>query len=177
MMFNYHAHLPKIRKSEAGFSVLETVVVCLIIATILAFALPNFINAVRAYRLKNAADHIAERAAAVRALAMTKNKNVTFSFNNTTKQYGFDFTGTNGDGVPDTIDPDEVAAGVPLSNYFYETLPDDITTTFPDNAPIKATFNSRGELPIGATEQLITLQSYGKSIKVRINLRGKISVE
>ncbi len=161
----------------AGFSMIETVVVCLIIATIIAFALPNISNSIKAYRLRNTADHMAERAAAVRALAMAKNKNVTFSFNNSTNQYGFDFTGTNGDGTPDTIDPDEQAAGVPLTSYFFETLPDGVTATFPNNLPIKVTFNSRGELPIGAAEQLITLQSSGRTVKVRINLRGKISVE
>ena len=128
----------------------------------------------KAYRLKNAADHMAERASAVRALAMAKNKNVTFSFNNTTTQFGFDF---DADGTPDTIDPDEQAAGVPLTGYFYESLPEGVTATFPDNAPIKVTFNSRGELPIGAAEQLITLQNSGKTVKVRVNLRGKISVE
>lgn len=155
----------------------ETVVVCLIIATVIAFALPNINNSIKAYRLRNTADHIAERAAAVRALAMAKNKNVTFSLNNTTNQYGFDFNAPNGDGTPDTIDPDEQAAGVPLTNYFFETLPSWVTASFPSSAPIKVTFNSRGELPIGATEQLITLQSSGKTVKVRINLRGKISVE
>jgi type II secretory pathway pseudopilin PulG len=160
--------------SEAGFSLIEGVIVCLTIATILAFALPNINNAIKAYRLRNAADHLAERASAVRALAMAKNKNVTFSFNNSTGQYGFDF---DADGAPDTIDPDEQAAGVPLTSYFYESLPEGVTATFPGNAPIKVTFNSRGELPIGASEQLITLQNSGKTVKVRVNLRGKISVE
>lgn len=165
---------------EMGFSMIEAAIVCLTIATILAFVLPNVNNSLKAYRLKNAADHMAERASGVRALAMAKNKNVTFSFNNTSKQFGFDFPpvgATEGDGVPDTIDPDEQAAGVPLSNYFLETLPEGVTATFPNNAPIKVTFNSRGELPIGATEQLITLQSFGRTVNVRINLRGKISVE
>lgn len=152
----------------------ETVVVCLIIATVIAFALPNINNSIKAYRLRNTADHMAERAAAVRALAMAKNKNVTFSLNNTTTQYGFDF---NADGTPDTIDPDEQAAGLPLTPYFFEALPSEVTASFPTNAPISVAFNSRGELPIGATEQVITLQSSGKTVKVRINLRGKISVE
>jgi type II secretory pathway pseudopilin PulG len=162
------------KNKQLGFSMVETVVVCLIIATVIAFALPNINNSIKAYRLKNTADHMAERASAVRALAMAKNKNVTFSLNNSTNQYGFDF---NNDGTPDTIDPDEQAAGVPLTSYFFETLPTGVTASYPSNAPIKVTFNSRGELPIGATEQLITLTSSGKTIKVRINLRGKISVE
>jgi hypothetical protein len=174
-MFDKRFHPTKFKgNSELGFSMIEAAIVCLTIVTILAFALPNINNAVKAYRLKNAADHMAERAAAVRALAMAKNKNVTFSFNNTTTQFGFDF---NVDGAPDTIDPDEQAAGVPLTSYFYESLPEGVTATFPGNAPIKVTFNSRGELPIGDSEQLITLQNSGKTVKVRINLRGKISVE
>ncbi len=174
-MFDKRFHPTKFKSnSELGFSIMEAAIVCLTIVTILAFALPNINNAVKAYRLKNAADHMAERAAAVRALAMAKNKNVTFSFNNSTTQFGFDF---NIDGTPDTIDPDEQAAGVPLTSYFYGSLPEGVTANFPGNAPIKVTFNSRGELPIGDSEQLITLQNSGKTVKVRINLRGKISVE
>jgi Tfp pilus assembly protein FimT len=157
---------------EDGLTVVESTVVLLVIAIILAFALPAVSTSIKAYNLRSSANHMAERIAAVRALAMAKNENVTFSFNDDTGQYGFDFTGTTGDGVPDTTDPDD-----PSINYYSETLPSDITAVFPDNNPIKVTFNSRGEMPIGSTERALVIQSSGKSATVRVNLRGKVSVE
>jgi prepilin-type N-terminal cleavage/methylation domain-containing protein len=160
------------RVSEAGFSMIEILVVVLIIATVLAFTVPMAANSIRAYNLRSAADHMAERIAAVRALAMAKNRNVTFSLNDSSLKYGFDFDGTEGDGVPDISDPDDTS-----TLYNVETLREGLTTTFPDGDPIKVTFNSRGELPIGDTEQAIVLQYSGRSVTVRVNLRGKISVE
>lgn len=157
------------RLAESGMSLIEVMVVILLATILLTFAIPNINTAIRGYKLRNAADHMAERLSAVRALAMAKNKSVTFAFNNTAKNYGFDF---NSDGVPDTTDADE-----PTIRYNFETLSSDLTAEFPGNAPIKVTFNSRGELPIGATEQVIALKAYTKSIRVRVNLRGKISVE
>lgn len=164
-----------VRKSEDGISIVETAIVALIIAIVLAFALPAIANSIRAYNLRSAANHLAERISAVRALAMAKNKNVTFSFNNSSGLYGYDFTGTAGDGVPDTVDPDDPDE---LSvSYYTEGLPGGVTTTFPGNTPIKITFNSRGELPIGSTAQSIVLTSYSKTVTVLVNLRGKVSVQ
>ena len=151
---------------------LEVTAVVLLVALILAIALPTVSTAIRAYNLRSAANHMAARLSAVRALAIAKNRNVTFSFNNSTKLYGFDFTGTEGDGVPDTVDPDD-----PSASYYSETLPSGITATFPDNAPIKVTFSSRGELPIGGTEKNIVINSGSKSLTVSINLRGRIYVQ
>ena len=160
------------RMSEAGLTMVEISVTVLIIATVLTFALPMANNSIRAYRLRNAGDHMAERIAAVRALAMSKNRNVTFSFNNASEQFGFDFDGADGDGIPDASDPDDAS-----SVYLVESLPGSITPTFPNNEPIKVTFNSRGEMPIGMTEQAIVLHSGSRSLTVRVNLRGKVSVE
>jgi Tfp pilus assembly protein FimT len=160
------------RDEEAGVSLVEAVVVFLVIAIVLAFALPALSRSIKAYNLRSAATHMAERITAVRALAMNKNKNVTFSFNNTSGFYGFDFTGVEGDGTPDVTDPDD-----PLVSHYPETLPGEITATFPNDEPIKVTFNSRGEMPIGSVDQAIVLQSNGRSVTVRVNLRGKVSVE
>lgn len=160
------------RLGDAGMTMIEITVTVLIIATVLAFALPMASNAIRGYNLRSAADHMAERLAAVRALAMAKNRNVTFSLNNSSLEYGFDFDGTEGDGVPDRSDPDN-----PSTFYNLETLPSGIAATFPNDESIRITFNSRGEMPIGNTEQAIVLQSSGRAITVRVNLRGKVSVE
>jgi prepilin-type N-terminal cleavage/methylation domain-containing protein len=157
---------------EAGLTLIEISVVVLIIAIILAFAFPVASNTIRAYNLRSAADHLAERLAGVRALALAKNKNVTFSFNNSSGKYGFDFTGTDGDGVPDTTDPED-----PTINYNLTALPNGITATFPGGNPIKVTFNSRGELPIGSTEKHISISNGRGSMSVQVNLRGKIAVQ
>jgi Tfp pilus assembly protein FimT len=145
----------------------------MIIATVVAFALPMVSGAVKAYNLRSASNHLAERINAVRALAIAKNRSLTFSFNNVSGRYGFDFDLPNGDGIPDTSDPDDPEMGT----YYWEILPNSVQAVFPGGTPIKITFNSRGELPIGAAAQTITLQSYGKTAQVVVNLRGKISVQ
>jgi Tfp pilus assembly protein FimT len=150
----------------------EIAIVVLVIAIVLAFAIPVASNSIMAYNLRSAADHMAERIAAVRALAMAKNRNITFSFNDSSGLYGFDFTGAEGDGVPDQTDPDD-----PTVSYYWESLPNGVKGTFPGNAPIKVTFNSRGEMPIGKTEQTIVLSAGSRTITVRVNLRGRITVE
>lgn len=155
---------------DAGVSIFEVMMVTLVIAIVTAFTLPAVAGAIRAYNLRSAADHIAERMSAVRALAMAKNRNVTFAFNNNTGRYGFDF---DGDGIPDTSDPDDPLQG----GFYWGTLPDGVVATFPGGNPITITFNSRGELPIGAVAQSVVLQSSGKSATVSVNLRGRISVQ
>ena len=84
------------RSGERGISLIEGVVVFCVIAIVLAFAIPAMSRSIKAYNLRSAANHIAERMTAVRALAMSKNRNVTFSFNSETRRYGFDFTGPTG---------------------------------------------------------------------------------
>jgi len=158
--------------TERGVSLIEGVVVFCVVAIVLGFAIPAMSRSIKAYNLRSAANHIAERMTAVRALAMAKNRNVTFSFNRETRRYGFDFTGPEGDGVPDTTDPDD-----PTMSYYFETLQSDITAAFPNNQSIKITFNSRGEMPIGSAEQSVGLQSHGGKAEVRVNLRGRITVE
>ena len=171
-MVNNATRLNDRTSGERGVSLIEGVVVFSVIAVVLAFAIPAMSRSIRAYNLRSAANHIAERLTAVRALAMAKNRNVTFSFNSETRRYGFDFTGTEGDGVPDTIDPTD-----PTISYYFETLTDDISAVFPNNQSIRITFNSRGEMPIGSAEQSVGLQSHGGKAEVRVNLRGRITVE
>src|SRR5215510_3513554 len=96
--------------SEAGVSIVEVAIVALIIAIVMAFTLPMVNGAIRAYNLRSAADHLAERISAVRALAMAKNRNLTFSFNNASGRYGFDFD-LPPDGIPDTSDPVDPTLG------------------------------------------------------------------
>lgn len=158
------------RAGERGTSIVEIAVVIMILAVLTAMALPVVANSIRSYNLRSAADHLAERISAVRALAMAKNKTIAFVFNNASGQYGFDF---GVDNIPETFDPEFPLEG----GYYWGTLPDGVTAVFPDGNPIRITFNSRGELPIGAVPQNIVLQSSGKSATVNVNLRGRISVQ
>lgn len=158
------------RAGQEGKSLVEIAVVVMIMAVATAIALPAVANSIRTYNLRSAADHLAERMTAVRALAMSKNKTVRFVFNNESRRYGFDF---NNDGVPDSWDPE----APDLGGYYWGVLPDGITTTFPGGAPITIDFNSRGELPIGALAQNVVLASFGRTVTVSVNLRGKIGVQ
>lgn len=160
------------RRSEAGMSLVEIVIIGMIIASVMALAIPSVSTAIRSYNVRSAAAHLAERMSAVRALAMAKNKSVTFSYNSTSKSFGFDFTGAEGDGVPDASDPDDAD-----SSYLVEKLGSGMEVTFPGNADIKVTFNSRGELPIGSAEKSVVIVNGGKSATVRANLRGKVWIE
>jgi len=155
---------------EDGKSLVEIAIVVMIMAVATAMALPAVANSIRSYNLRSAADHLAERMSAVRALAMSQNRTVAFVFDNASGRYGFDF---GVDNIPDTTDPDNPGAG----NYYWGTLPNGITAVFPDGNPIRISFNSRGELPIGAVAQNIVLQSSGKSATVNVNLRGRITVQ
>lgn len=158
------------RAREEGTSLVEIAVVIMILAVVTAMALPAVANSIRSYNLRSAANHLAERISAVRALAMAQNRTIAFVFNNGSGQYGFDF---GVDNIPDQWDPDNPDAG----GYYWGTLPDGVTAVFPNGNPIRISFNSRGELPIGAVPQDIVLQSYGRSATVNVNLRGRISVQ
>lgn len=167
------------RKGEAGVSLIETAVAFMIIAVVLAFALPAVATSIRAYNIRSAASHIAERLTATRALAMAKNKNVSFSFNTAKRAYGFDFTPVGapdgdpcGNGGQAEQDPDN-----PSERYYVEYVSTGMTLALPNNANLTVTFNSRGELPIGVAEHVIKLEDSGKSATVRVNLRGRITVE
>src|SRR5262245_38518567 len=64
------------RSFETGITLIESMVTFMVIAITLAFALPSVSRSISAYSLRSASDHLAERIAAVRALALAKNKNV-----------------------------------------------------------------------------------------------------
>ena len=169
-MCNHTGRAVSLRTSEVGISMVETAIVCLVILIVLAFALPMVNNSIQAYNLRTAANHLAERIAATRAMALAKNESVTFSFNNSSGLYGFDFTDPP-DGVPDTTDPEEA-----VITYYTQSLPSGVTATFPSSQPIQITFNSRGELPIGWNDQTITITSNSRTATVTVNKRGKIVV-
>jgi len=168
------------RCGERGNSIVEVVAICIIIATVSAFALPSIANSIRAYNLRSAAELIAERLSGGRALAMNRNKNVTVSFVPATGDYGYDFSspGTPGvpDGTPDIADPDAPDMSFPVS-----TLPSGISISSVTGAVDLpggegVTYTSRGEQPIAASQVDITLSDGRGTTTVTVNLRGQVSV-
>jgi prepilin-type N-terminal cleavage/methylation domain-containing protein len=166
------------RKSgEKGLSLIELTIVTLIIAIVIALAIPVVANSIRAYNLRSAAERVAERLAGGRALAMAKNRSITISFDLSHNQYGYDFTPLGApDGSPDTSDPDD-----PTQTYYAETLPSGITITSTTGAVSLTngkgvTYTSRGELPIGASQADIALSNSRSAMTVSVNLRGQVWV-
>jgi Tfp pilus assembly protein FimT len=168
-------------KDETGVSLVETAMVCIIVAIVIAISLPAAARSIRAYNLRTAAERVAERLAGARALAMAKNKNVTASFqtNDTgnVTQYGYDFSPVGApDGIPDTSDPDD-----PSQSYYAESAPSGITMSVAAGGKTLTngkgiTYSSRGELPIGASQADITLSNSEMTTTVSVNLRGQVWV-
>ena len=164
-------------RGEAGRSLVELAVVFMIIGIVLGFTIPAVANSIRAYNLRNAAERLAERLASGRALAMSKNKNVTVSLDTSTGVYGYDFLPAGApDGTADTRDPDD-----PSQSYYVEALPSGMGASFASGGVTLAhgkgiTYTSRGELPIGATQADIVLTSASKTVTVSVNLRGQVWV-
>ena len=164
------------RESEAGRTLIEMAVVFMMIGVVLGFTIPVVANSIRAYNLRNTAERLAERLAAGRALAMSKNKNVTISFTSA-GQYGYDFSPAGApDGTPDSSDPND-----PSQSYYVETLPSGMSGSVTNGGVTLTngkgiTYTSRGELPIGASQVDIVLTSASKTATVSVNLRGQVWV-
>jgi Tfp pilus assembly protein FimT len=181
MMDNNSAEFGARHRGEEGKSLVEIAIVVMIIAVVIAMALPAVANSIRSYNLRSAAARVAERLAGARALAMAKNKNVTVAFttdgSGNVTQYGFDFTPAGApDGTPDSIDPDD-----PMQSYYVETPPSGITATFVTGGTTLTNgkgiaYTSRGELPIGASLADIRLTNSSGLLTVSINLRGQVWV-
>jgi Tfp pilus assembly protein FimT len=173
--------IPRFHRGQDGKSLIEIAIVVMVIAVIIAIALPAIANSVRSYNLRSAAARIADRMGGARALAMAKNKNVTVAFATDgsahVTQYGYDFTPVdNPDGTPDTSDPAD-----PLQSYYIETPPSGITVTFSAGGTTLTngkgvTYTSRGELPIGASQADILLSNSTGTLTVSVNLRGQVWV-
>jgi Tfp pilus assembly protein FimT len=165
------------RTGEAGKSLVEAAIVCMLFAIVAAFALPAVARSIRAYNLRSAAQHVAERLAGGRALAMSKNKSVTVSFRSSDASYGYDFSPVGApDGIPDASDPDDTT-----QSYYVDVMPSGMSFAFVAGGTVLAngmgiTYTSRGELPIGATQTDILVSNSSGSMTVSVNLRGEVWV-
>lgn len=165
------------KSGESGTSLVEMVIIGMVIAIVIAFSLPAIANSIRSYNLRSAAERIAERISAGRALAMNKNKKLTISFETASSVYGFDFSPVGApDGTPDSVDPED-----PTQSYFTENPPSGIfisSITGAENLTNGKgiSYTSRGELPIGASQVDILLSNGTSTTTVSVNLRGQVWV-
>lgn len=111
------------RRSEAGFSIAEMLVVVVIVGLVAAAAVPNVGSFYRAYRIRSASDQIVGHMRTARQISVTQRLPVTFTINpSPTNTYSFSYT------IP----------GKPTTTQTF-SLPKEITVT---NAPTGAlTFN------------------------------------
>jgi Tfp pilus assembly protein FimT len=168
-------------EGETGVSLVETAIVCIIVAIVIAISLPAAAKSIRAYNLRTAAERVAERLSGARALAMAKNKNVTASFQTNASgnvtRYGYDFSPAGApDGIPDTSDADDLS-----QSYYAESIPSGITMSFAAGGRSLTngkgiTYTSRGELPIGDSQADIALSTSQMTTTVSVNLRGHVWV-
>lgn len=111
------------RRSEAGFSLAEMLVVVVIVGLCAAVAIPNVGTFYRAYRIRSASDQLVGHMRAARQISVSQRLPVTFTINaSPTNTYSFSYT------IP----------GKPTTTQVF-MLPKEITVT---NAPSGAlTFN------------------------------------
>ena len=147
------------KRSEAGFSALEIVIIVLIIGTLAAIAVPNFFSASRSYQLRVSAEALAQQLNRCRQEALRGNLPLRIQVVGTTTQID-----TNRDGNFDGSDD-------PVFNF---SDGPDVVALAPDDGII--TFTSRGELPTGAQLPSVTLEYQGRQRIVSVDPRGSVTV-
>jgi prepilin-type N-terminal cleavage/methylation domain-containing protein len=152
------------RQRERGFTALEITVVVLIIATIMAIAIPNIISATRSYKLQIAADAVAQQLNRTRQEAVRANipKGLLVGTNST--QF-------LGDPDPLVTADDETAITISSSAT---------VTPVPSNATTTVIFTSRGEMPLQVGQPSISrtfkVVYSGKKRVITVDPRGAIDV-
>jgi type IV fimbrial biogenesis protein FimT len=120
-----HKREVKMRKREAGFSLMEIMVATAIIAILSAIAIPNYIGWLPGHRLRSAAADIRSNLQLVKMRAIRQNRQCAILFNPGGGTYqvidgGPDGTyGTGDDNVVKTVNVAEYGSGVTLNNVTY----------------------------------------------------------
>lgn len=156
-------------RSEAGFTLAETLVVVVLVGLIALVAIPNVGAFFRAYRIRSAADQLVGHLRAARQISVSQRQNVTFTINaSPANSYTFSYTIP---GKPTTTEtftlPDQVTVtNTPSGALVYTLRPtgmvDDATT--PDDQNPTANF-VRLTAPIDGSiddEYTITVTAAGK---------------
>jgi Tfp pilus assembly protein FimT len=141
------------RRASAGFSFLEVVVTCALIAIVYAAAVPRFAAWRGPYAARTAASQIASAFQAARMRAIATNSNVRFGWNASTQTY--------------TVQRQSPSGWV---TYLNDQLPTGATITAPGTTP---QFSPTGLLNGTFT---IPVTAYGSTRTVTINVLGQTTI-
>jgi type II secretion system protein H len=160
----------KLMQKQAGFSLIELMVVIAIFAILLSIAIPNFFGKMPARRLESAAGDVNAALQRARLAAIKENTCVVIEFSSTSDNYRI--YADNGGGTPDdacnktqdvnesTIKARSLPAGVDLVSATPQSTIKFDSRGFPDNSAIISLKNTSG------TTWTVTLNVTGSS---RIN--------
>jgi prepilin-type N-terminal cleavage/methylation domain-containing protein len=141
--------------SEAGFSLVEILVVVLITAIIMTFSLILFWRASGYYQLGQKASNLAFQVERARSLAVKYNQTLTLGF--TSQNKVIDLTCTDCEGAKSELPPYTIPSGISLSAY--------------------PTLTIRGNGTISATNASITINdNKGRQVTVTISNSGRVTV-
>lgn len=87
------------RTQQSGFTLLEAAIVVLVAGTIMAFATPKFINAMREYRVSVASRQLSDLIHRAKMQAVSDNRGVTLRVDTVGNRMGIVVLDTNGDEV------------------------------------------------------------------------------
>ena len=140
-------HLARSRREDAGFSLIEILVV-LVIATVLsAFAIPGLVNAMKTYRLSAAVSAATGAIQSTRFQAIMRGYQYQITFTPSTLAYQVY------NKVPPAAGFTAVGSAVPIARLGDVTLNQTITLTFKSNGTVSVT---TGTLPFTVTNGIVT---------------------
>jgi len=140
-------HPARLQREEAGFSLIETLVV-LVIATVLsAFAIPSFLNAMKTYRLSAAVSAATGAIQSTRFQAIMRGYQYQLTLTPSTLSYQVY------NKVPPAAGFTAVGSAVPIARSGDVTLDQTITLTFRSNGTVSVT---TGTLPFTITNGIVT---------------------
>jgi prepilin-type N-terminal cleavage/methylation domain-containing protein len=86
----------KMRRQQAGFTILEVAVVVLVAGAIMAFATPKFVNAMREYRVSMASRQLTDMIHRAKMQAVSDNRGVTLRIDTAANRMGLVVLDVNG---------------------------------------------------------------------------------
>lgn len=157
------------RRREAGFSVMEMVVIAAVVVIIGAIAVPNLVTSSRTYKLSNAANALAQQFNLARQEAVRTNLPTKVFVDGLTVKIDLNHNGNFADdGGVATLATD---TGVAIANPTVAR-----TTASGGDGPFYVVFSSRGDLRLGDTPPVFRITYQGKTRDVTIDTRGATAV-
>ena len=139
-------HPPRLRREEAGFSLIEILVVLLIAMVLSAMAVPGFLNAMRTYRLSAAVSAATGAIQATRFQAIMRGYQYQLTLTPSTLSYQVY------NKVPSATGFSAVGSAVPIARLGDVTIDQTITLTFNPNGTVSPT---AGNLPFSVSNGIV----------------------